>query len=63
MSWLDRLMDVLTRRTAKPVGSGHAPADTEPPTGSDELSTELQSAYGRDTPQAQPPDDIPPQPQ
>jgi len=55
-------MDTLTRRNAKPVGSGHPPADTDPATGSDELSAELQSAYGPHTPQAQPPDDVPPDP-
>jgi hypothetical protein len=60
MGWLDRLMDTLTRRNAKPVGSGHGPDDTEPPTGSEELSTELQSAYGRETPAAEPPDDATP---
>jgi hypothetical protein len=61
MNWIDRLMDTLTRRTAKPVGSGHSPEDPEPETGSDELSTELQSAYGRETPSAEPPDDGPPE--
>jgi hypothetical protein len=54
-------MDTLTRRNAKPVGSGHGADDTEGSTGSDELSTELQSAYGRETPSAQPPDDITPE--
>lgn len=60
MMWLDRLMDTLTRRNAKPV-AGHGPDDTEPPTGSEELSTELQSAYGRETPAAEPPDDATPE--
>jgi hypothetical protein len=59
MGFLDRLMDTLTRRNAKLVGSGHAPDDTSPPTGSPELSDELQADYGPDSPAAAPPDDDP----
>jgi hypothetical protein len=55
MGWLDRLMDRLTARGTKLVGSGHPPADTTPPTGSGELSEELQADYGHDSPAAEPP--------
>jgi hypothetical protein len=55
MGWLDRLMDRLTARGPKLAGSGHAPADVQPPTGSPELSEELESDYGPDTPAAEPP--------
>jgi hypothetical protein len=55
MTWLDRLMDRLTSRGTKVVASGHPPADTEPETGSAELSEELQADYGPDTPAAEPP--------
>jgi len=37
------------------VASGHPPADTEPETGSDDLSEELQADYGPDSPAAEPP--------
>jgi hypothetical protein len=57
MNWLDNLMDRLTTRGTKIVASGHAPADTEPPTGSDELSEELQADYGSDSPAAARPQD------
>ena len=57
MNWLDRLMDRMTARGTKLAGSGHAPADTEPETGSRELSEELESDYGPDTPAAEPPRD------
>ncbi len=57
MGFLDRLMDTLTKRGTKVVGAGHPPADTEPETGSDELSTELQADYGADTMAALPPTD------
>jgi hypothetical protein len=60
MGWLDRLMDVFTRRSAKPVGAGHPPADTEPATGSEPLSSELESDYGADTPNIVPPAGAPP---
>jgi hypothetical protein len=60
MGWLDRLMDVFTRRSAKPVGAGHPPADTEPATGSGPLSSELESDYGADTPNIVPPAGAPP---
>lgn len=56
MNWFDSLMDRLTRRGTKLVASGHPPADTDPPTGSRDLSEELQAGYGSDTPAAQPPD-------
>jgi hypothetical protein len=59
MSWLDRLMDVLTRRNAKPVGAGHPPDDTDPPTGGPELTSELESDYGAETPHAMPPPEPP----
>jgi hypothetical protein len=62
MGWLDRLMDVFTRRSTKPVGAGHPPADTEPATGSEPLSTELESGYGADTPNVVPPAGAPPTP-
>ena len=55
MNWLDRLMDRITSRGTKMVASGHPPADTEPETGADELSEELQADYGPDTPAAEPP--------
>jgi hypothetical protein len=55
MAWLDQLMDRLTRRGTKLVGSGHAPADTTPPTGSGELSEELEADYGQDSPATEPP--------
>ena len=55
MNWLDRLMDRLTSRGTKLVASGHPPADTEPETGSDEVSEELQADYGAETPAAEPP--------
>jgi hypothetical protein len=58
MSWLDQLMDRLTRRGTKLVASGHPPDDVEPPTGSPELSEELQADYGADTPAALPVDDV-----
>jgi hypothetical protein len=57
MGFLDRLMHTLTKRGTKLVASGHPPADPDPETGSDELSTELQSDYGSDTPAAFPPAD------
>jgi hypothetical protein len=57
MGILDRLMDALTKRGTKLVASGHPPADPEPETGSGEVSTELQSDYGSDTPAAFPPPD------
>lgn len=56
MGWLDRLMDRLTARGPKLAGSGHSPADVQPPTGSPELSEELEADYGPDTPAAEPPD-------
>jgi hypothetical protein len=55
MNWLDRLMDRLTSRGTKIVAGGHPPADTEPETGSGELSEELQADYGTDSPAAEPP--------
>ena len=55
MNWLDRLMDRMTNRGTKIVASGHPPADTEPPTGSEELSDELEADYGQDSPAAAPP--------
>ena len=57
VGFLDRLMDTLTERNAKLVGSGHAPDDTSPPTGSPELSAELEADYGPDSPAAEPPVD------
>jgi hypothetical protein len=48
-------MDRMTNRGTKIVASGHPPADTEPPTGSAELSEELESDYGHDSPAAAPP--------
>jgi hypothetical protein len=50
-------MDRLTKRGTKLVASGHPPADTEPETGSGELSTELQADYADEAPAALPPDD------
>jgi hypothetical protein len=55
MGWLDRLMDRLTARGPKLAGSGHPPADVQPPTGSPELSEELAADYGSDSPAAEPP--------
>jgi hypothetical protein len=55
MAWLDRLMDRITAKGTKVVGAGHPPADTEPETGSGELSEELQADYGGDSPAAEPP--------
>jgi len=55
MGWLDRLMDRLTARGTKLAGSGHPPADVQPETGSPQLSEELESDYGPDTPAAEPP--------
>ena len=55
MGFLDRLMDTLTKRGTKLVGSGHPPADTEPETGSDRLSAELQADYGADATASLPP--------
>jgi hypothetical protein len=60
MGWLDRLMERLTARGPKLAGSGHAPADVQPPTGSPELSEELEADYGRDSPAAEPPAAEPP---
>jgi hypothetical protein len=57
MAWLDRLMDKLTSRGTKIAGAGHGPDDYQPPTGSPELSEELEADYGADTPAAEPPDD------
>lgn len=56
MGWLDTLMERLTARGPKLAGSGHAPADVQPPTGSPELSEELEADYGADSPAAEPPD-------
>jgi hypothetical protein len=56
MAWIDRLMDRITARGPKLVGSGHAPADTTPPTGSGELSEELEADYGQDSLAAEPPE-------
>jgi len=55
MNWIDRLMDRLTSRGTKIVASGHPPADTEPATGSPELSEELEADYGPDSSAAAPP--------
>ena len=57
MGLLDRLMDRLTQRGTKVVGAGHPPADTEPETGSEELSDERESDYGAGSPAAEPPAD------
>jgi hypothetical protein len=57
MGFFDRVMETLTKRGTKLVASGHPPADSEPETGSDELSTELQADYGSEAPAAFPPDD------
>jgi hypothetical protein len=62
VAWLDRLMERITSRGTKLVASGHPPADTEPATGSPELSEELQADYGADSPAAEPPTDEPEQP-
>ena len=62
MNWLDNLMDRLTQKGTKVVGAGHAPADTEPETGSPELSEELQADYGADSAAAEPPADEPADP-
>ena len=35
---------------------GHPPGDTTPPTGSRELSEELEADYGPDSPAAEPPE-------
>jgi hypothetical protein len=59
MNWLDNLMDRLTQKGTKVVASGHPPADTEPETGSPELSEELQADYGADSPAAEPPQNDP----
>jgi hypothetical protein len=62
MGFFDRLMDTLTKRGTKVVASGHPPADTEPETGSDKLSTELQADYGADSMAALPPTNAEPTP-
>lgn len=49
MGILDRFMDALTRRRLKLTGAGHAPGDTQPDTGSDRLSDELEADFGADT--------------
>jgi hypothetical protein len=61
MAWIDKLMDRLTARGTKVVATGHPPADVTPPTGSGELSEELEADYGPDSPAAEPPveDDAP----
>ena len=48
-------MDRLTSKGTKIVASGHPPADTEPATGSQELSEELEADFWPDTPAAVPP--------
>ena len=48
-------MDRITQKGTKVVAAGHAPADTEPETGSGELSEELQADYGADSAAAEPP--------
>jgi hypothetical protein len=55
MAWIDRLMDRITSRRPKLAGSGHPPGDTTPPTGSGELSEELEADYGQDSLAAEPP--------
>ena len=55
MAWLDQLMDRLTKRGTKVVATGHPPGDTTPPTGSGELSEELEADYGPDSAAAEPP--------
>jgi hypothetical protein len=55
VNFLDRLMDRLTSRGTKLVGSGHPPADTDPPTGGAEVSEELQADFGAETPATEPP--------
>lgn len=55
MNWLDGLMDRLTQKGTKVVAAGHGPGDTEPETGSGELSEELQADYGADSAAAEPP--------
>jgi hypothetical protein len=60
MNWLDRIMDRLTARGTKMVAGGHPPADTEPETGSGEISEELQADYGAETPATEPPPPPPP---
>jgi hypothetical protein len=50
-------MDRLTQKGTKVVGAGHPPGDTEPETGSPELSEELEADYGGDSPAAEPPPD------
>ena len=62
MNWLDRLMDRMTQRGTKIVAAGHPPGDTEPETGSPELSEELEADYGPDTPAAEPPPAESPEP-
>jgi hypothetical protein len=52
---LDRIMDWLTSRRMKLAGTGHAPDDPQPETGSGELSEELEADYGPDTAEAEPP--------
>jgi hypothetical protein len=56
MAWLDRLMDKLTSRGPKIAGAGHGPGDFQPPTGSPELSEELEADYGADSRAAEPPE-------
>lgn len=63
MGWLDTLMDKLTSRGTKVVASGHAPADTEPETGSGRLSEELEADYGADSAAAEPPAATTPEPE
>lgn len=55
MTWLDRLMDKLTSRGTKMVGSGHGPEDFQPDTGSGAFSEELEASFGPETANAEPP--------
>lgn len=54
MGILDRFMDALTRRRMKLAGAGHAPGDTQPDTGSDRLSEELEADFGSDAAKTSP---------
>ena len=53
MSWLDRVMDAITRRGTKVVAGGHPPADTQPDTGAP--PSERTVEFGQELPKPDPP--------
>ena len=55
MNVLDRFLGWLDRRQTTMAGAGHPPEDSTPPTADPPLSTELEAAFGPDTPATRPP--------